>query len=116
LGGLNSCHSQDNTISLECTWSFQLDSTDVGIQEEWVEKRLTESITLPGTTDDVALGIPNTVTLKLKKPQVLVNQTNPYEAKLELLMLNILNWKKVQRTGYICRLDNWNKHRRCSAP
>jgi hypothetical protein len=40
------------TIPLEGTWSFSLDTLKTGIDEAWFNKRLTDTIKLPGTTDE----------------------------------------------------------------
>lgn len=79
LTGWSSCFAQNDVISLEGIWSFQLDSTDAGIQENWFENELSGSIALPGTTDDAELGVPNTLTPKLEKPQILrLTRKNSY--------------------------------------
>ena len=48
------------TISLAGTWRFRLDPNKVGIQQQWHATRLPDEITLPGTTDEAKLGLPNT--------------------------------------------------------
>lgn len=40
---------KNNTISLEGTWRFQIDSLDLGIQESWYNGKLPGSIELPGS-------------------------------------------------------------------
>ncbi len=66
-----SCNSEVNQIDLSGDWSFALDSTDVGITENWFEKELSGSVRLPGILDDAGIGNPNTLEPKLEKPQVL---------------------------------------------
>ena len=45
-----SCTSDKiNEIDLSGTWSFQIDSLDIGITEEWFARPLTDSIQLPGS-------------------------------------------------------------------
>src|ERR1044072_5043235 len=43
----NSTHAQ--SISLAGKWSFQIDRNDVGIQEQWFNKKLTDNTRLPGS-------------------------------------------------------------------
>ena len=59
------------SIDLSGKWGIALDSTDIGEQEKWYEKHFSQSIQLPGTTDDAGIGIPNSYTPKLEKPQLL---------------------------------------------
>ncbi len=47
------------TISLSGSWKFELDEKEVGKQEGWFSKALTDSIVLPGTTDENQKGIKN---------------------------------------------------------
>jgi len=42
--------------SLHGRWSFQLDPDDAGIEERWYETRLSDSISLPGSTDERRCG------------------------------------------------------------
>ena len=58
-------------LDLSGQWRFQLDSLDVGEGEAWFDKRLSDCIRLPGTTDEARKGNPNTLTPELKKPQLL---------------------------------------------
>jgi hypothetical protein len=46
----------DRTISLEGQWSFKLDPENVGITEKWFNVSFSESITLPGSTDQAGFG------------------------------------------------------------
>ena len=46
-------------FSLAGTWQFQLDPQDLGRQEKWFERPLTERSTLPGSTDENGFGTPN---------------------------------------------------------
>lgn len=63
-------HAQD-CMSLAGEWEFRLDSTDVGVNEEWYNHDFTERIILPGTTDNAQKGIPNALQPAIIKPQVL---------------------------------------------
>lgn len=47
------------TITLDGTWNFALDSTSAGITEKWYSQTLTDSVKLPGTLDENNKGIPN---------------------------------------------------------
>ncbi|MCX6376444.1 MAG: hypothetical protein NTU88_10510, partial [Armatimonadetes bacterium] len=49
-----------NTISLAGQWRFELDPKNAGISEGWFSKPLTETVTLPGSTDTNTKGTPNT--------------------------------------------------------
>ncbi len=44
-------------IDLSGTWKFQLDSANVGINEKWFDENLSDSVQLPGTTDENKKGI-----------------------------------------------------------
>lgn len=71
LAVLYSCRPSNNsTIDISGAWTVQLDSSDVGLQNDWQNKAFTQSIQLPGTTDDAGIGIPNTLTPALDKPQL----------------------------------------------
>lgn len=60
-----------DTISLIGKWELALDSTDVGVQENWFSRSFTDQITLPGTLDDARKGNKNKLLPSLDKPQVL---------------------------------------------
>ncbi len=45
------------TMDLSGTWKFQPDSARVGIKEKWFNHDLTDSIRLPGTTDENKKGV-----------------------------------------------------------
>lgn len=60
-----------DAINLSGTWTFRLDSLNVGESEGWYAQRLTETIQLPGTTDNARKGNPNTLQPALTKPQLL---------------------------------------------
>jgi len=67
-----SCSSKKiERISLEGEWLFALDSTDVGVQENWFIQDFTDKISMPGTTDDAQKGIPNMLSPSISKPQIL---------------------------------------------
>ncbi len=42
---------------LSGTWKFQLDPDDIGMKDKWYNKEFTDSIPLPGTTDENQKGI-----------------------------------------------------------
>ena len=68
---LVSCKEYSKVISLEGSWQFALDSTDVGISQGWYNKDFNDKIALPGTTDEAGKGVPNLLTPSIGKPQVL---------------------------------------------
>ncbi|MCC5937138.1 MAG: beta-galactosidase [Lunatimonas sp.] len=43
---------QTATIPLSGTWDFGLDPEHLGIKERWFSQKLTDTVTLPGTTDE----------------------------------------------------------------
>ncbi len=47
-------------IILDGQWQFALDTAKAGIEERWYAGNLSEEVTLPGTLDENAKGIPNT--------------------------------------------------------
>lgn len=63
--------TKSNQYSISGNWSVALDSTDIGISQNWSNRDFDQKIALPGTTDDAGLGIPNALTPKLEKPQLL---------------------------------------------
>lgn len=66
-------------ISLAGEWEFALDSTNVGIKEQWPEHSFDSRITLPGTTDEAGFGVPCTMSPSVEKPQVLhLTRKNSY--------------------------------------
>lgn len=72
-------YSQNNKLNLAGNWKFQLDSTDVGVANQWYSGDFTQEIQLPGTTDDAGFGVPNQLEPKLEKPQVLrLTRRNSY--------------------------------------
>ena len=59
---LNSCSSKVSRIDLSGEWSVKLDSTNLGVKENWaVNKFLGSPISLPGTLDDAGIGAPSTL-------------------------------------------------------
>ena len=45
-----SCREKNTTrIDLSGDWLFQIDSSDVGIQQEWFQRSLAETVQLPGS-------------------------------------------------------------------
>ena len=47
----------NETIVLSGTWKFQLDSANVGMRDKWFKREFSDSIHLPGTTDENKKGI-----------------------------------------------------------
>ncbi|MDR2919461.1 MAG: glycoside hydrolase family 2 [Tannerella sp.] len=69
---LFSCRQENiQHISLAGEWQFALDSTDIGLKENWSAKEFSDKISLPGTTDDAQKGIPNALEPAITKPQIL---------------------------------------------
>ena len=58
-----------DVLDLSGKWTVGLDSTDIGLTENWQERLFTTPISLPGTTDGAGLGIENTLKPALTKPQ-----------------------------------------------
>lgn len=52
----NNFSQSRDTINLSGKWNFALDAKDVGISEEWFEKRLTDKINLPGILNSQGYG------------------------------------------------------------
>lgn len=76
---LTACHERPTELSLAGSWYFALDSTDIGISENWATEMFTQTIQLPGTTDDAGYGNPNLLEPLLQKPQVLhLTRKNSY--------------------------------------
>ena len=63
--------TNEHVINLAGSWQVCLDSTDVGVKENWSNKQFSQSMLLPGTTDVAGLGLPNLLKPELQKPQVL---------------------------------------------
>jgi len=49
-----------NRISLNGNWGLQLDTASVGITADWIGNRCSDSLFLPGTTDEGKKGKYNT--------------------------------------------------------
>lgn len=56
---LNSSKSVRQTISLAGEWQLQLDEKNVGIQEGWFSRELTDTVLLPGSLDENRKGYLN---------------------------------------------------------
>jgi hypothetical protein len=48
-----------DSINLEGSWRFALDTAKVGVTEKWYSKSLPDSVKLPGTLDENNKGLPN---------------------------------------------------------
>ena len=68
---LYACSLEPQKIDLSGEWTVALDSTDVGLVENWAGELYSKSITLPGTLDEARLGNPDTLKPELTKPQLL---------------------------------------------
>lgn len=93
--------TQLNKLDLSGKWSFKLDSTDVGIAEKWYLTTFSETINLPGTTDDAGFGIKNILEPKLEKPQVLrLTRKNSYVGAAWYSRNIVIpsSWKKKNKT------------------
>ena len=76
---LTACYERPTELSLAGSWYFALDSTDIGISKNWETEKFTQTIQLPGTTDDAGYGNPNLLEPLLQKPQVLhLTRKNSY--------------------------------------
>ncbi|MDC6405023.1 MULTISPECIES: sugar-binding domain-containing protein [Maribacter] len=64
---LSNCnHSNISEIDISGAWQVKLDSTDIGVKENWANSKFEGTqIRLPGTLDDAGLGKPNTL-----KPEI----------------------------------------------
>lgn len=45
-------HPNKKSIDLAGTWGFKIDSSDVGIQQQWFMQLLDESVILPGSMQE----------------------------------------------------------------
>lgn len=79
LLGISGISSAQNLMDLSGSWALALDSLDVGEKERWYQQSFSDNISLPGTTDLAGKGIPNQLTPKLEKPQLLrLTRKNSY--------------------------------------
>lgn len=79
LLGISGISSAQNLVDLSGSWALALDSLDVGEKERWYQQSFSDNINLPGTTDLAGKGIPNQLTPKLEKPQLLrLTRKNSY--------------------------------------
>jgi hypothetical protein len=96
LTALTSCKevpfvSSRETITLEGTWKFALDSSGIGIAEKWYSQNLSDSVKLPGTLDENKKGIPNN------------NRAETMRLSRELMYAGMAWYQKV-----ITIPENWN--------
>lgn len=66
-----SCKNDKNRLDLSGSWTVKLDSLDVGFAEQWPGNLFTDTIQLPGTTDEAGMGVADTLKPELTKPQLL---------------------------------------------
>lgn len=79
LYGFSSCKEASPVLSLAGEWQFAIDSTDVGVAEEWYSRSFADPIQLPGTTDQAGYGVPNSLPPSIGKPQILhLTRKNSY--------------------------------------
>ena len=58
------CAAESSKIDLAGTWQFQLDPDDVGVDQQWFQRRMRDEIRLPGSLtaqgfgDDISLSTP----------------------------------------------------------
>lgn len=57
-------------LDLSGKWTVALDSLEKGQHEGWFNKKFAQEIQLPGTTDDAGIGVKNTLTPALQRPQL----------------------------------------------
>ena len=91
----------DGKLDLSGIWQVHLDSSGTGLQQNRHNSAFEQPIKLPGTTDDAGLGIANTLTPKLEKPQVLrLTRKNSYVGPAWYTREIIIpkNWKNKQLT------------------
>lgn len=68
---LVACERPEPTfIALDGEWEVALDSLNVGEAQGWNNKSFPTHLNLPGTTDDAGLGVADTLSLALRKPQM----------------------------------------------
>jgi hypothetical protein len=76
---VNNLLASEYKLDLSGEWQIQLDSTDRGLLANWHNSGFNQAISLPGTTDDAGLGVPNQLTPALERPQVLrLTRKNSY--------------------------------------
>lgn len=56
---LTTIKAEAKVIDLSGKWRFALDADNVGVDQEWFQKRLEDTVRLPGTTDENKKGIFN---------------------------------------------------------
>ena len=62
LSFLISCAPKVDNIDLSGNWEVKLDSTNIGVKENWATSKFTGTpIALPGTLDDAKIGTPSTL-------------------------------------------------------
>ena len=87
-GALVSVH---DTIYLDGSWRFALDTARVGITDKWYNSYLSDSVKLPGTLDENKKGIPNTnrqETMRLSREMMYAGT-----AWYQKIIVIPLNWK-----------------------
>ena len=87
-GALVSVH---DTIYLDGSWRFALDTARVGISDKWYNSYLSDSVKLPGTLDENKKGIPNTnrqETMRLSREMMYAGT-----AWYQKIIVIPLNWK-----------------------
>ena len=82
-----------DTIYLNGSWQFALDTAKVGIKEKWYTRTLPDSVRLPGTLDENKKGIPNT------------NRLETMRLSRELMYAGMAWYQKK-----VIIPENWNGH------
>ena len=80
-----------DTISLNGSWKFALDTAKIGITEKWYSRSLPDSVKLPGTLDENNKGITNN------------NRTETMRLSRERMYAGMAWYQKVVNIP-----DNWN--------
>jgi len=68
---LSSIKAITHKIDLSGSWTFKIDSTNVGVAEKWYTQTFESKINLPGTLDEAGIGKPNKLQPKFEMPQIL---------------------------------------------
>lgn len=70
--------SAQDALSLAGEWTFRLDSLNIGVGEQWYQQSFQQTIQLPGTLDDAAIGVAPTLTDEKLTRDVLLSLTRKH--------------------------------------
>lgn len=70
LSALIQARSVEKVVDLSGSWTVRLDSLDRGMDASWQGLLFDQTVDLPGTTDQAGLGVANTLSPALTKPQL----------------------------------------------